>query len=225
MAKFKCIDKIKVADTFAQAGGSSMHELAAEWATKRTSKGLPSDMQVIPVVLRPFAEEFKALRSSPLQVIAEWDCDPWKQSKEFAKFAWGLTRQWTLCDFFAKGFVWCRIKVDTHTWNAESKTVRIIDYKSGKIYPDDHKDQADLYAIGAFIKYPQARTVRVELWYVDQQQVVVYQYEYSARLAMQKQWEAKVEPMLADTRFMATPGGHCSWCNFGVSKGGTCEHG
>jgi hypothetical protein len=227
MAKFKFVDKVKVEDTRAQAGGASMHELASEWATKKTSKGLPSKMKKIPAELKAFAEEFDELRNSKLAVIAESDPDPFKMPGKavFAKFAWGITRDWVLCDFFDKERVWCRLKIDTHTWNHETKTVRVIDYKSGRIYPDDHKDQADLYAIGAFIKYPDALRVRMEFWYTDQQQLVPYEYLRKALPLLQKKWTAKVVPMLADTRFAAKPGRHCTWCGYGVSKGGTCEHG
>jgi hypothetical protein len=227
MAKFKHLDKLIQIDTKAQAGGTSMHELACEWATKKTGKGLPSKMVKIPDELAAFAEEFEELRNSKLHVIAEADVDPFKMPGKavFARFAWGLTKQWKLCGFFDKGVTWCRMKVDTHTWNCESKTVRIIDYKSGRIYPDDHEDQANLYAIGAFKKYPEAEHVRVEFWYTDQQEVKPYQYTCAMLPRMQKAWESKVRPMLSDTRFMPRPGRHCGWCSYGVSKGGPCAHG
>lgn len=224
-AKYKFVDKIEVESTAVQTAGTSIHQLACEWASKKTSTGTPSKMRRIPKELAAFEEEFDELRNSKLQVVAEWDCDPWKQTREFSKFAWGFTKDWTLCEFFDTPRVWCRVKLDTHTFNHESKTVRVIDYKSGRIYPDDHEEQSELYAIGAFLKYPNAEKARVELWYLDQQSVTPYEYTRDQLLRLEIKWSAKVKPMLADTRFQPRPGKHCSWCPFGVSKGGVCKHG
>lgn len=228
MAKFKHVDKLESKDTYAQAGGSSMHELAEEWASKLTSDGKPSKMKKIPEVLKPFEEDFAKLRSSKIPIIVERDVDPWKQAHIFAKFAWGLTKSWKITGFFVKdgpAKTWGRMKVDTHWYDHEKRHVQLIDYKSGRIYPDDHAQQCETYAIGAFEKYPEALTVTVEMWYIDQCEIVPYEYFRKDLPKLKKLWDGRLLPMLSDGRFTPRPGKHCTWCSYGVSKGGTCEHG
>ena len=222
-AKLKFIDKLKTEDTEAQADGTSMHELAEEWASKKTPQGLPSKMRSIPKELKAFKKEFDELRKSKVPVIVETAANPWKQTKEFNTFAWGITRKWTLTGFFADD-VWCRIKVDTHTADMEKKHVRVIDYKSGRIYVEDHAKQLELYAIGALVKYPWAETVTTELWYTDQQDTTVVTYTRKDLPKLKAEWEKRVAPMLNDKRFPARPGRHCSWCPYKKNAGGPCVH-
>jgi hypothetical protein len=228
-AKYQYIDKLikygEEEQSATQQAGSDMHALAIEWATKKLPNGKTSKLKQIPQVLKAFEKEFDALRKSKVPVIAEnVSINPFKFPRDFAKFAWGLTKDWRLCGYFEKGVVWTRMKVDTHLFNLESKVLTIIDYKSGKIYPEDHEKQGSLYAIGGFAKYPEARTVNVKFWYTDQEEEKVYIYTRDQLPALQRMWNREVLPMLRDVRFQTRPGRHCSWCPFSIKEGGPCEN-
>jgi len=42
---------------------------------------------------------------------------------------------------------------------------------------------------------------------------------------LKKKWLNKVKPMFSDKTFKPTPNNKCQYCNYGVSKEGTCKFG
>lgn len=219
-AKFKYVLKVDDKGTDASHRGTSMHDLGEEYVMGSRKTLDPS--------LKSFAKELKALRDSYknqriLVVVEESELNPWKFAAKHSMFAWAFDSDWKLAEWFDKD-AWLRAKVDIHTFDHEERHVVVIDLKSGRKHLE-HKLQLDLYALTAFLKYPRALTVAASMWYVDlgEEETVTYQRSFLPKL--QKDWMARVKPMLADTRFPTRPGRYCSWCSFAKSKGGPCELG
>lgn len=177
-------------------------------ALKKAAKG------TLPVELKEFAAEFKALRAkkyvTELMMVFKQD--------------WSITRNddWT--------GAWVRIKIDTHRVDGTHATM--VDYKTGKKYPDKHDQTLELYALALFITYPQVQTVLAALWYLDLppesefgSNETVREFTRSEMKGLMKKWESRAKPMLNDTRFSPNPSNECRWCHYRKENGGPCTKG
>ena len=199
--KFKYLDKYPSPASPAMARGTKIHELAEGYVTKQIL-GLPSQLE-------KHAEEFAALRATK-GVVAEEE--------------WGFTAEWKPTGYFDHD-VWLRAKCDAAV--PRKRTTRVIDYKTGREYPT-HQQQTSLYALAAFFRYPETREVQTEFWYVDSGNTVTQGFDRSEVPDMLEVWHARVEPLMTDTSFQATPGESCrkyGGCSMGKSKGGPCAFG
>lgn len=144
-----------------------------------------------------------------------------------------MDKSWGITDWFGP-LAWCRIVYDAKLWVKKALRVRIVDFKTGQIYPDDNDEQMELYAITGFSEHPEAVEVVTELWYLDQPRNAdaksearnprVRTFKQKDMPKLRKKWEARVKPMMADRRYLPTPGRQCSWCPYSKRKGGECEY-
>jgi RecB family exonuclease len=79
---------------------------------------------------------------------------------------WAFNSDWSIGDWKT---AWLRIKCDAVAHLSESH-LAVIDFKTGKRKGNElkHAQQVRLYALAAFIRYPEAQKITVELWYFDQ---------------------------------------------------------
>lgn len=182
---------------------------------------LKGKLRTVPKSFKAFAAEMRALRAAGAASEAKW----------------GLTAAWKPVDFFDWARCWLRVVLDARVWSEPLSKARVIDFKTGKFYPDDNEDQMELYAVAAFAHFKEADEADVELWYLDQPRgknslgngefitnphVRTYRRKEEAKL--RKRWDGKVIPIMTDRRFVPTPGRHCSWCDYSKRKGGECEY-
>lgn len=204
-AKFKFLDLLKEPSGPALHRGSRIHELAEQFV-KGHLKELPDE-------LKQFKEEFLELATND-----QIEVDP--ESK------WCFDDDFNpLDDFFHDG-AWLRMVVDCAAWVEDTKTLTIIDYKTGKVYPGNEA-QLELYAMGGLIKYPQAEYVEPVLWYLDQGMIKPddpVKYSQDDLEGLKEKWLVRTGAMLSDTKFRPTPGDACRWCHFSNSKGGPCTY-
>lgn len=209
LAMYKHVDRIKEPSNEAMNRGSRMHEEAQAYTDGKLKK--------LPESLARFPEEFKALKKAKASTEAEW----------------AFRKDLTVTSWFAQD-CWLRVKVDAHT--VENGVVKIVDHKSGKVdvnpkykfgskeVPGKHDLQAELYALGAFLFYADAKKVRVEYWYLDEGIEGALEFDVKDIEQLKKNWLARTKRMMGDIRFPTTPGRHCSWCFFSKAKGGPCEY-
>lgn len=89
-----------------------------------------------------------------------------------------------------------------------------------------HSEQVLLYAIATFILWPELEEVEVELWYLDQNEILSKTYTREQALRMLQMFERRMKKVTSATEFPANPTViTCKWCPFGPSKGGQCEEG
>lgn len=204
----------------AMVKGTEMHAIAAQ-ATHPANRKKPLHPS-----LHAFKEEFETLRKAKTEVLSEQE--------------WAFDINWRPVSWFSKE-TWVRIKTDAcyveqylpqrpagRARNGAAimrrKTkVTVIDYKSGKIYEDDHKMQRSLYAVGALLVYPDATHVTVKHWYLELGEERVETFEAASLPQLQKYWQQQSKKMLADMLFKETPGNHCRWCYLSKAKNGPCK--
>jgi len=204
-AKLKHIDKLKEPGSPAMERGNQLHKDAETYI-----KGL---MPKLNPELGLFKAEFAALRklykSKKQPMIVE---DNWAFAKDWSESTWN---DWVNC--------WVRIKLDCAHYVAEGVMV-VTDWKSGK--PNDYKtmeymEQLELYALAALLLHPHLEQVQVRIGWVDvgkmyPEEPLIYTPADTKRL--RKEWDGRVRPMMADTKFVAKPNAMCRYCWFGQSK-------
>lgn len=182
---------------------------------------LKGKLRAVPKSFETFALEMKELRKLAASSEAKW----------------GLTVAWKPVDYFDWARCWLRVVLDARVW-AATRRARVIDFKTGKFYPDDNDAQMELYAAAAFAHLLEADEVDVELWYLDQPRgknalgggkfienphVKTFTRKRD-EAKLRKRWDGKVIPIMTDRRFVPLQGRHCSWCDYSKRKGGECEY-
>jgi hypothetical protein len=99
----------------------------------------------------------------------------------------------------------------------------IIDYKTGKIYPD-HDDQKELYAVAEMADCDEVNTVKTIHTYVDKGQNREKTFTRSADFERLKtKWNSKVAAMESATMFIPNPQFLCRYCTYSrMANGGPC---
>lgn len=168
----------------------------------------------VPMALAKFATQFKALRKVGPLVEQEW----------------AFNAQWNPTSWFGRD-AWLRVKMDAHYLKAA--TLPVIDYKTGKIYPEKAELQMSLYGLAGLLMYPTVKVVLPALWYLDQPLEAganPAQHEYTRDMLpkLKALWLKRVAPMLNDRNFAPRPGQHCRWCFYRKANkangGGQCKY-
>lgn len=117
---------------------------------------------------------------------------------------------------------WLRWKTDA-TYEEADGTKVVIDFKTGNMYPDDHRQQLGLYALGEFKLFGTER-VRCEAWYFDQDHIETYvNFHRDQAEGLEEMWRERANKLLSAKEYPATPGRHCRWCGYSQATGGPCK--
>ncbi len=205
-AKFSYIDKIPYVRGPAQIRGEAIHKIAEEFLIGKSRTLKPE--------LKNYEAEFKLCRSAGKDPDAVLEVEQ----------QWGLTANWEPTSWFGKD-TWCRVILDMSIYH--DTHLKMVDHKTGRSYPKHH-EQMDLYAIAGFHRFPEAESVSGEMWYLDQHQSEVPPLKIEFTRAdlprLEKSWERRAKPLLADKRFAPRPGPACRWCDYQKGKGGPCRY-
>lgn len=126
---------------------------------------------------------------------------------------WGFTRDWTATGWTADD-VWARIKLDVIEHESDT-SARIRDWKSGKKFGNEvkHATQLTIYAIGAFMRYPNLEYVEGEMNYIDKHDKLAGKYTRDQALLLKPTIERRALVMTTATDFPPKPSAHnCRWC-------------
>lgn len=219
-AKLKHIERIKEPPNAAMQRGAEIHTAIEHYVTGLVPARLAGDSP-----LRPILPELKRLRKKfllhPELVIVE---DTWAFRADWTKTTYD---DWNGCAV--------RIKLDCAELNEDGTKMIVTDWKTGKYRPEqqtEYHEQLDLYALGAFLWYPELKESTPRLVYADHGLIwppadkpIVYQ---RAQLPLlKKKWEKRVKPMLNDTIFAPKPNNFCRWCHYRADNkekgGGQCK--
>lgn len=147
------------------------------------------------------------------------DYEELKARKPYVELQVCFNKDWQPVDWFAKD-AWCRIAIDALV--KEDAYCWVVDHKTGKVR-DTYEPQLELYALAALLMFPTVETVDVSLLFVDAGKRLDGQQFTRADVDMLKaKWSDRVEAMLTDTEFPATPNMYCGYCAFRKSSGGPC---
>ncbi len=196
-AKFKHIQKLKEPGNAAMDRGMAIGK-AADSAARPGGKITPD--------LKNFSKEFKALQKEHI----------------FAEPQWALDKNWQPTTYFAPN-VFVRMLIDCGYIKNGGKVGIIIDYKTGKEYPD-HEEQLKLYALAGFNYWPEVVEINASMWYLDSGTTMDRTYTRADIPELEAYWTKQFKAILADRRFAPTPGRQCGYCHFRKPNGGPCEY-
>lgn len=124
-------------------------------------------------------------------------------------------------------YLWA--KLDACVLDEHNGHVIVIDYKTGKSQYKaiEHVQQLQLYAAIAAIRYPWARKITAELWYLDEGHVRSAQYTAEEALKFVGRFDARAQRLYADRYFRPNPNKiTCAYCPYGPRRGtGACQFG
>jgi len=155
-----------------------------------------------------------------------------KQSSLVVEEEWAFDSKWESVKWKAKN-VYMRMKLDA-LYALNRYVMVMVDFKTGKIKETDHCDQAGLYALGVFLRYPKVKKINVEFWYLDHDEVLMWTFYRYEMETLQESWDFRLQRMNNDHRFLPSPSGLCppskrnpNWkgCPFNCYNTGHCEHG
>ena len=138
--------------------------------------------------------------------------------KPEAKIA--LDKDWQVVEWSSPS-AWVRGIIDT--LQVSEPTAAMGEWKTGKVYPEDHERQRRLYLSLLLSAYPGVNQATIETIYVDHSKSGTRSMNRSELLAEQDYWREEAGPMLRDTFFSPRPGFYCNWCPFSKRKTGPCE--
>lgn len=165
--------------------GNFVHTLA--------EKFLLGEIEELPKQLSKFTKEFNRLREASAK----------------PEEALVLNNSWQLLggeDAWSSDDAWLRMKID-----ATVTDDYIIDFKTGKQYPD-HIKQGRLYANTKMKLNPDINSVEVEFWYLNSGEVSSFLFERETLDEDIANWEAKVEAMHNDNAYEPRPHQYCKNC-------------
>ena len=202
-AKYKHLERRPTTSGPAADRGTAIHKGAEAFILKHTERLLPE--------LGLFKTKLLELRTLRKAVQAE--------------AMWGFNRSWEPCRWDDWTNCWLRVKMDVCYLVPKQPVLNMIDWKSGKPKPEEHKEQLKLYGVAGLRMYSDIKEARGFLHYTDwgpklDEKLVV---KRSEEKHLMKFWEGRVKPMFNDRRFAPKPGPHCRWCDFSKEKGGPCK--
>lgn len=188
--------------------GSRIHEVCEHYVIGKSDVTTPE--------MDHFLKDFNELR------------DAKQEGRVFCEEEWGFDKDWTPTETWNDSNTWARIKLDAVLINPDERSAVVIDYKTGKKFGNEfkHGQQCQLYAIAAFIRFPNISVVRTELWYLDQKvkTIVFYRREDIGRLMAN--FTKRAIALTECTEFFPKPSLHaCKWCPYGAKGTGHCSDG
>jgi PD-(D/E)XK nuclease superfamily len=186
--------------------GNKIHKLAEDFV-----QGKLTDL---PKPLRKFEGDFNLLRGMFADGMVTVEED------------WGFTSDWGITGWMAPD-TWARLKCDVVVHHDE-KHLTVIDHKTGKKFGNEvpHTQQGQLYAVGAFMRYPDVEVISVEFFYLDEGKKSKKTYTREKALKYMKRFTDRAVAMTTCKVFNPKPNKfNCQWCDFGVNKGtGECPY-
>lgn len=224
--RYKVSMGLKEPGSEAMERGNDSHKIF-ERVIKAPGKALAK----LPKEYAHMAPELREIRKHGVGIEAE------------AQFAYD--HDWKTVPYF-DARVWWRMKIDLRYIREEDGgfVVRLLDYKTGKVKPEEHTEQLQLYALvellrtvnddtavvvpapkkGAkkIVKVPPVFPDRIEtaVWYADHELeprvLTVYESPDEKTLAqLKKFWAAKANRLTSDTQLAPTPSAFkCGRCHF-----------
>ncbi len=211
-AKLTILEKRQEPKGPAMQRGVDLHDELAAYL-KGEKRTLSKDLKPLAKVLAPLRDQFKATKKLQAHGLAP-----------IAEEQWAFTDKWVETEWRDWASAWVRVVLDVMWWETEER-VRVRDWKSGKMSDKEvnlYLEQLELYALAVLLRFPHAREVQPDLYFVDAQaaypsaaEPLVFTQKDVPRL--KKAWAMRVKRMLADTRFPPKPGWYCPGCYFNAS--------
>ena len=186
--------------------GSKIHQQAEDYVN-----GTVDEM---PDTLYKFKNEFETLRRLYTDAKVELEGE------------WGFNLDWESVGWMQPN-TWARIKLDALV-NEDETSARVIDYKTGKKFGNEinHGQQALLYAIATFMRYPHLEYIQTEMWYLDKGETTIKGYTRNQAMVFMPGIHQRAITMTTATRFDPKPSKTaCKWCAYHKGEYPECTWG
>lgn len=137
---------------------------------------------------------------------------------------WGMSEEWEIAPW--KG-AWLRLKLDAIIHESPYEAT-VIDYKSGRKFGNEvkHGDQLNLYALVAFMRFPELEEVTAELWYLDVGELTTRTMSRAQALQFKRSFTSRGTALTTATKWPPNPNKYsCQWCLYGPEHSGHCAVG
>lgn len=143
--------------------------------------------------------------------------------------SWWFRSDWSVADGWDDPLKWCIVKCDVASHESDTH-MNVIDWKTGKSWGKEvaHGQQMQLYAIAAFMRYPEINTVTVQLGYLDEKtQFKEKNYLRTQIAELSSRFAARGQALVDAQHFPPKPNrSNCKYCDFGPTNGtGVCPYG
>lgn len=213
--KLAVVDKIPEPERPLPAGktehandrGSRVHEHAELFITSAVP------VEQIPE-MRLFREEFDALRELYLQRRVQVEGE-WAMNRDWMPVGWNSLDAWV------------RMKLDACVQLTDSHAL-VIDFKTGRRAGNEfkHAEQGQLYQLATFLRYPDLEKIDVELWYLDQDELVRYTYTRKQGMKFLESFTNRGMKYTTEEDFAPNPNRFsCRYCPYGPKGTGHCTVG
>lgn len=186
--------------------GSRIHTAAEFYVTK--------DCDLVPE-LTNFATEFQDLKAK------------YKEGKVSIEGEWAMNNAWTPTAWNSED-AWLRLKLDALVRITPNEAV-VVDYKTGKLKGNEikHAEQAQLYQLVTFLRFPDIEEVHTEFWYLDQNELVSNSYTREQGIQFLSSFDERGRKVTNETDFPPNPNVFsCRWCPYNAKRnGGPCTFG
>lgn len=200
------VKRIKEPSGPAAERGTEIHLLAEQY--------IKGELGEMPDSLKKFEDDFEQLRA----LFVDAKCE--------VEGEWGFTKDWSPTGWMFPN-TWARIKLDACVFEDDT-SMRVIDFKTGKRFGNEigHSQQALIYAIAAFLRYPDTQFIKTELWYLDKNEKAERAYTRDEALMFLPKWHERAVKMTSCTDFAPTPSkSSCRWCTFKKGDPPECHYG
>lgn len=202
--KYQALDKIPQPTVPAMERGSMMHKTLEDYI-KTPKKRLPPAMKLIAPTMAKIKKDQAPRAELELAFTRDWKPVSWFDTK------------------LNEGGV--RIKIDL-LYQPTPDTLCVLDYKSGRIKPEEHGEQLRLYKLAMLLtEAKNIQAVTTGVWYIDHESVprllsTTIRPSFAATLkAEQRFWEGESKKLVADKKFKATPETRrCAWCPYSAKR-------
>ena len=191
------VKKIREESGPAAERGTAIHQQAEDYVNGTLGE--------FPDTLNKFKSQFEELRNGFIKAQVELEGE------------WGYDVEW-------KAVGWNE-KIDALVHQDET-SARVIDYKTGKKWGNEiaHSQQALLYAIATFFRFPELQFVQTEIWYLDKGETTTKQFTREQAMQFTPNWHKRAIRMTTATNFQPTPSKEaCRWCQYGQGDAPLCE--
>lgn len=138
---------------------------------------------------------------------------------------WALDLSWNPCAFSSPD-AYIRGLYDLMVIDkSDPDTIYIKEWKTGKIYPEPHRNQRKMYALGILCSNPEVKKVRVMSVYLDQEKHEEDIFTQSQISMIKDELRTKTILMELESTWIPNPGWRCRFCDFAKGNGGPCKFG
>ena len=171
-------------------------------------------------------EEFPAV-AKRLKETIDFCKDMYQQGKATAEDQWGFDEDWNSVGWFDDK-VWFRCATDAFVTPDDSSAI-IYDWKTGKSFGNEVKymQQMQVYAVAAFMRYPNLELIDVHLGFVDDSKIRTKTFKRGKKITrLLSSFTGRAKNMTDAHVFKPKANMmNCKWCPFGPSGTNVCIHG